>query len=306
MVKAKSNINAQTPSTIHPRQRLVSVIILFVAGVLLFSAQSAYWVNHTVFNKTTFTHIISSSLMASSSRDAIASTVVDEALKERPLIREAIGDRAASFIAGLLGSDIGERVITSVSEKAYQYATSPNREDIAVRLTAIKQPIAAIVAVAESTGRDVAIDPSKIPDQITLVKEETVPDLSGVLVGMIWLEPLLWLATIGLFGGYIYRGRRSYARAVYHVIAVIAVVGLIGLVATPLLPPQVAAVVPEVDLRVLAETLTANFLAPFRSQMIGMLVVVAVIAVAFNQRFTAARLATTVKEKAVGAKGRVK
>lgn len=274
-----------------------SVVLLVLAGVSLFAAQSAYWINHTVFDQAVFSQIVTDSLQTDASRQGIAQAIVDTALQNRPVIRDAVGDRATSFVAGLLGSDIGQKLTQNVTEKVYSYVTTPDRQDIAITLTSAKQIIAAALAVAESAGKDVNVDVNSIPDQIVLVESDSVPQLSGALVAMMWIGPLLWLLTAVLFAVYIHLNRRRWARSVYYVFGVIAVVGLVGLVSIPLIPASVAAAIPKINLRVVAETLTTNFLAPFQTQMLIMLSVTAVVALIFALRKKIVQLADMVWRK---------
>ncbi|MCA9328122.1 hypothetical protein KDA14_06345 [Candidatus Saccharibacteria bacterium] len=109
------------------RSKIVSFVLLVSAGLTLFLAESAYWVNHTVFNQQNFTRITTTALLEESSRDAIANAVVDKTLADRPLVKRAIGDRAESLISGLLASDASSRALSTVTTKTYGYATSSNR-----------------------------------------------------------------------------------------------------------------------------------------------------------------------------------
>lgn len=262
-----------------------SVALLFFAAVTLFLAQSAYWVNHTVFDQNNFTRITTTALLSESSRDAIATTVVNKSLDNRPVIKRVVGERATSLISGLLGSDLSNQAVTALTSKTYAYTTSSNRQDIKIDLTAIKAPVTSIISLAQSKGVDVPTTQYQIPDEIVLLQKDAFPDLSGVVKLMLWLGPLFWLSTIILFGLYIYIGRAVYARRVYMVGGVMVLVSILGLLAGPFIPPPIAAAVPNIDLRPVAQNLAAGFLAPFTSQMYYMLGGTLVVLLAFNQRF---------------------
>jgi hypothetical protein len=272
------------PAT-HRPNRYVSIALIILASVSLFLAQSAYWVNHTVFNQQNFTQITTTALLSESSRDAIASSVVNQSLENRPVIKRLVGERAESLISGLLGSDLSSQAVTAVTAKTYAYTTSSNRQDIAIDLTGIKTPITTIIGLAESTGVNVPKTQIELPDQVVLLQSDAFPNLSGAVKAMLWLGPLFWLGAIGSFGLYIYLGRRDYARRIYMVGAAVFAVGIFGLLLMPFVPPPVAAAIPNIDLRPVAESLTAGFLAPFQTQMYYMLGINAVILLVVNQRF---------------------
>lgn len=275
-----------------------SPIILIVAAILLFLAQSAYWVNHTVFNQANFTRITTTQLLSESSRDAIATTVVNKSLEDRPIAQRVIGERATSLVSGLLGSDLSNQAVTALSNKTYAYATASDRQDIAIDLTGVKTPVQSIIGVAEARGVDVPEPKRQIPDEIVLLQSDSFPDLSGAVKAMLWLGPLFWLGTLVLFSVYVYIGRAVYAGRVYMVGLTIILVSVFGLLASPFIPPPVAAAVPNIDLRPVAENLTTGFLAPFKTQMYYMLGATIVVLVVFNQRFNILTLINSIAAKA--------
>lgn len=263
---------------------------VILAAITLFLAQSSYWINHTVFNQQTFTEITTKSLLTDESRDAIASTIVDEALADRPVLQKTIGSRAESFVSGLLGSDLSSQLVNGLTKKVYAYTTASDRQDIAVDLGGIKTPLSNVIDFAEDQGREVKVDPSRIPDRIVIIESNNFPNLSGLVKTMIWLGPLFWLSTIALFAGFIYVGRENYVKRVYIVGFTIAGVAVLGLFIAPFIPSSLAAAVPQINIRPVAETLASNFLAPFKAQMLCMLVSSLGVLLIFNQRFNLMRL----------------
>lgn len=274
-----------------------SVALLFFAALMLFLAQSAYWVNHTVFNKANFSSITTTALLSQSSRDAIATSVVNKSLENRPVIKKVVGEKAVSLTSGLLGSDFASQAVTALTDKTYAYATAPNRQDIKIDLTAVKTPLTGIISLAQSKGVNVPQTQYQIPDEITLLRSDAFPDLSGAVKTMLWLGPLFWLSTIILFSLYIYLGKGVYAKRVYMAGLAVIMVAVLGLLANPFIPPPIAAAVPNIDLRPVAQNLAAGFLAPFKTQMYYMLGTTLVVLLAFNQRFNVLALINSVGAK---------
>lgn len=267
------------------RSRYISIVILLFAILALFLAQSAYWVNHSVFNQAKFSSITTTALLSESSRDAISKSVVNTVLDDRPLVQRAIGDRAISLTSGLLGSDLSNQAVSTLSDKTYAYVTSSDRQDIKIDLTAIKTPINSIITLAQDNNGKLASVQSQIPDEIVLIDDSTFPDLSGVVRLMLWLGPLFWLSTIALFSLYIYLGRNEYAKRVYTAGAFIIAVSVIGLMTSPFVPPPIAAALPNIELRPVAENLVSGFLAPFKAQMYHTIGYTLLALLIFNQRF---------------------
>lgn len=267
--------------------KIGSALLLVGAAVTLFLAESAYWVNHTVFNKANFTNTVTTVVTTESNRDAIASAVVDRVFEDRPLAQRFLGDRATSLVSGLLGSDLSDQALTALTKKTYEYVTTSNRKDIAIDLTTIKTYLASIIAIAQTQGMGEKLEniQAAIPDKIVLVESKAVPDLSGTVKTMLWLGPLFWLGTIVMFASYIYIGRARYAKRVYAVGGTITAVAVLGLLAIPFIPPPLAAAIPNIELRSVAESLATAFLAPFKSQMAYLLVMTLVVLAVFALRF---------------------
>lgn len=297
MVLARKGVRMASSSRLS---KFGSVALLVAAAIMLFLAQSAYWVNHTVFDKANFTSITTNALLSQSSRDAIATTVVNKSLENRPVIKKVVGEKAISLTSGLLGSDFASQAVTTLTGKTYAYATAPDRQDIKIDLTAIKTPIAGIVSLAQSRGVDIPQTQYQIPDEIVLLQSDSFPDLSGAVKAMLWLGPLFWLGTIILFGLYIYIGRLDYARRVYMAGLAAIIVAVLGLLANPFIPPPIAAAVPNIDLRPVAENLATGFLAPFKTQMYYMLGITLVVLLAFNQRFNLLAIINSLGSKLSG------
>lgn len=264
-----------------------SAILIILAGVMLFFAQSAYWINNTIFDQQNFSQITTTALLSESSRNAIATTVVDKALQNRPVLQKTIGKRAVSFTSGLLGSDISRQAIEAVTDKTYAYITAPNRQDIAIDLTPVKDVLGNLVNVARNENNAQRIENAneQIPDEIVLVESDTFPSAARAVQVMLWLGPVLWLATLVTFSLYIYLGRREYAKRVYTAGAVIIIVAILGMLTSPFVPPPIAAAINNINIRPVAQNLAYAFLQPFKQQMMYMLGITVVVLVVFNQRF---------------------
>lgn len=266
--------------------RILSIILIVSASILLFFAQSARWINHQIFNQQNFTNSVLTGIQEESSRRAIAAAVVDKTLADRPLVRQYAGERLVAVTAGLLDSDLSSQALRYLTNDLYAYVTAPNRKDVAINLIAIKEPLAQIAELARNPETAEKIDSlgENIPDTVTVLRSNDVPDLSGTVSTLLWLSPLLWLGSLTLFSTYIYFGRRQFARRVYVVGVAVMVVAVTGVLTYPFVPPPVMAAIPTIELRPVAENLSKQFLGSFRAQMAAMFIYAAVATLLFNQR----------------------
>lgn len=279
-------------------RRIGDIVILIVAAALLLVAQSAYWLNHTVFDKQAFTSIVTPIVNSDATRSAVATTIVNEAFADRPLINRLIGNNVTALVSGLLGTDLAVQMTSAVISKSYDYLTTPDPQPVTLDLIAIKAPLEKITELLESRGRDVAINPDNIPDSITLLDPSSLPNTYGYSVFLLWFGPLCWIGFVLFSILYIYLGRRIYPRRVYILGGIIIVASCIGLLVGPLLPPPISAQVPIPELRSTVQTLIESLLAPFTQQMITAVILTAIVLIIFYCRFAILRGIRWLTEKA--------
>lgn len=275
------------PTTVSTRTTFAKIrdaIILTLASILLLLAQSAFWLNHTIFDKASFTSITNSVLLTDSTRQAVATTIVDQAFQDKPVLKRLIGNNMSALISGLLATDIATQATSAVVDRTYIYLTSNDPQPIGFDLLPLKTPLERIVSVVESQGRDVSFDVSNIPDSIILFDPKNLPDIYSASIMTLWLGPLAWIGATVLFGLYIYLRRTVYPRAVYFVGAAIIAVGAIGLLVGPLVRPPVVAMVSIPSLRSVFDQLIAALLQPFNQQMILMICLAVFVLIIFALR----------------------
>lgn len=270
---------------------LKSKVLIVLLPIFFLLAQSAFWLNHTIFNQQSFTDKTTDVLTSQSSRDAVANGIVTRAFADKPVAQRVLGERATSLISGLLDTDLSHNAINKVATKFYSYSTSSDREDVAIDLTAIKTPITAVVAVAENQGREVQFDPAAIPDEVVLIESEEFPDFSKSVQAALWLAPLFWLGTLLTLGLYIYFGQDNYAKRVYVAGFVLIGACLLALLTGPFMPPAIASLVSGIGARTIVQDLAEAFLSPFVSQLLIALTTIVIALIIFNQRFNILSLA---------------
>lgn len=265
-------------------RKVLSGVLLVLGAITFLLAQSTLWVSTTFFNENTFVGKVETVLVTEESRSALAGTIVHSALQNNPVAEQLVGKQATALMTGLLGSDIVGQVFDRVAHRAYAYLTSSDRQDIAIDLTSVKDPLTSIIGIVENTGREVKFDPANIPDSITLLESDSLPDFSSYIRAILFASGLLWFATIAAFAAYIFLNRSRLVRSIYMVGASIIIVSVIGLFTGPFIPPFVASLVNLIGIRSIVEDLSIAFLEPFQIQLLSTLVLTAAVLLVVNLR----------------------
>ncbi len=255
-------------------KRVVGGVLLVLGILTFFLAQSTLWVSNNFFNEDQFVGTVEKVLNTEESRQAISSTIVHASLQNNPVAEQLIGKQLTSLVNGLLASDIAGQMFDRVAHRAYAYLTSSNRQDIAINLSSIKDPLTSLVGIVEKSGRDVKFDPSNIPDSITLVESDSLPDFSSYIRAMLFASGILWLATIASFATYIYLYRKKLVRSIYVVGWSAITVCAAALLTGPFVPPAIASLINLIEIRGVVEDLTVAFFEPFKVQLLSSIVLI--------------------------------
>jgi len=256
-----NNIKDQKVKPALSRGLIAATII---AGFLLVVANSALWVNRTLFNADTFTSISSQALLSDSSRNAIAGEVVDAALQNRPLVKNVIGDTVSKLISGLLNTNQAEAAISKVISKIHLAITSENPQNIEFDLSGIKVTAEKIITLI---GKDeTASNISSIPDTLVILDVSNMPKFYQFATLFLWIAPLALIgAAIILIRPHI-KLRRVDMKILTLQGASILGVSLLALLVGPLFRPPLLAQVSSENLRTVTENIYNAFIATFNSQ----------------------------------------
>ena len=288
MTKSGSQtVNQQTTS--QTWKKVIGGVLLGLGAVTFFLAQSTLWVSNTFFNENNFVGTVEQVLQTEESRQAIASTIVHTTFQDNPVAEQLVGKQVTSLLSGFLGSDLAGQVFDRVSHRAYAYLTSSNREDIAINLVSLKEPLTTLVAIVEKTGKDVQFNPASIPDSITLVASDALPNFSGYIRTLLFASGLLWFAVIASFVTYGYLYRRRIVRSIYVVGWTLIGIAAIALFTGPFLPPFIASFVNLIEIRGVVETLSRAFLEPFQVQLLSSVVLISLVMLIVSLRETIRR-----------------
>ena len=260
-------------------QRIRTVVLLTIVGVLITIAQTAWWINHTIYDTETFSDITTTALTAESSRVAIANEIVSQSFANKPVLQATLGKSATKLIASLLETDQATNAIEKVTTKVQIILTSEKREAVTFNLVPLKKGLVVISAIAERADKPIEVDASEIPDTITLIKGNETPKLYKINQTLLFLAPISIFASIGLLGYLLYSGRKRIYKVLLQIGIMLVAIAAIGFSTGPLIRPPVLSLVNNANARIILGNLYDGYIAPFNAQMatmgaVGILVII--------------------------------
>lgn len=253
--------------------RKLSLRNLLIAGVFVFMTlvgHTAYWLHHTIYDNQRFTTISTEAITAETSRQSIGTTVVNQALADRPIVRQTVGPRLSQMIAALLGTDLAHNVINTVVEHGHLIVTTPRREPLTLNTTTLKQQIAALQAVIGTDEESRRLDVSQVPDEIMILDTNNIPNIHQYGIAVLWVGTLSILLVVGSASWYIYRAR-GVARLTRtrQVLVLLIVSSIVALLVGPLVRPVFLTVAENAPAQTLLRNIFDGFIAPFNAQAIS-------------------------------------
>lgn len=252
-------------TTVTPNWKKLTIILSIIAGILLVIANSGLWVNRYVFNSEAFADVVTDSLTSDSSRSAIASGVVTKAFEGRPITAKLLTNPATNLVEGMLGSNAAESGIRTVAERLNILVTSKEKKVIAFDLTGIKGVIEKITGVAGDAAPD-KLDVNAIPDSITLLDTNQLPDFYSYSVAMLWISPLALLGALALLVVPHAKYRKDWSKILAVQGGFIVLAGIFTLAVGPLFKPLVLGGIAQTLPRTVVGNLYDSFIATFNQQ----------------------------------------
>jgi hypothetical protein len=225
--------------------------------------------NQNFINSQNFSQKVSNVLALDSSREAIGNEVSDQVFKDKPILGRVAGDKLASIVTSLLGTDIANKLLTRVSNDTVVYLTASKQKPIEVNLSEIKPVIIAVSKAVDTIEKnDIAsIDASSIPDKIVLVQPGTIPSFYKYSVILAWMVPFAALLSVGLFVLIVRLRKLSIRQSLKRAGLIIMTSSIVGMIIGPVVKPPAIAMLQSTNLRTLTSNLYDAFWSPFLAQM---------------------------------------
>ena len=267
----KTPSSTQTIKRTHKERALrwFSGIASALIVLLLLLLHSAYWMNQNFINSQNFSQKVSNVLALDSSREAIGNEVSDQVFKDKPILGRVAGDKLASVVTSLLGTDIANKLLTRVSNDTVVYLTASKQKPIEVNLSEIKPVIIAVSKAVDTIDKNdtVSIDASTIPDKIVLVQPGTIPSFYKYSVILAWMVPFAALLSVGLFVLIVRLRKLSIRQSLKRAGLIIMTSSIVGMIIGPVVKPPAIAMLQSTNLRTLTSNLYDAFWSPFLAQM---------------------------------------
>lgn len=257
-------------ATVKDNFRRNVLITGIIAGILLIIANSALWTNRYLFGTENFTNTAVTSITSESSRKALATEITDRALADYPKASAIIGDRAASLLTGLLGSDAVEKITTKAVSKLQVFLTSPVREPVEYNFVGLKESITKLIEV---TGREdeTRIDVTKIPDNVTLFDPNDYPNFYNASVTLNWISPISFLGAVALLGWPYIKRKNEYRWSLLWQGLIVAGAGVLAMLLGPMFRPLLLGDIQSPNVRIIVGNLYDAFIATFNTQSLAIL-----------------------------------
>lgn len=240
------------------------ILLSCLAVFFLLIANSAFWVNKQIFNTENFSKTATNSLLSESSRNAVASEIIDQTLSDRPVIKNTVQEPSTKFISGLLATSQARAGVERVTAKIHIVLTSKNQENIEFDLSGIKQTVSKLINLA---GREEAGDNlDKIPSKIVLLDVSKIPDFYKLGTLFMWLAPITFIAGLLILAWPHIKARKVRMDLLLSQGLLVIAGYLLALLAGPLFRPPVLSQFSNTNLRMVAENFYNSFVASFNEQ----------------------------------------
>ncbi|USN97334.1 MAG: hypothetical protein H6799_03105 [Candidatus Nomurabacteria bacterium] len=242
-------------------------LLTSLAVIFLLIANSALWVNRVIFNTNNFSEITAASLLSESSRKAVSSEVVDQALSERPVLKSLAEERATNFISSLLKTSQVENSVNKVSSKLQLAFTSNNNQNIEFDLSGIKQTTTNLINLSNNNNLSEKIESSSVPDKITLLDTSKLPKFYNLGTLFMWLAPITFILGVLILAYPHIKQKKILNNLLWRQGLIVLLGYLLGLLLGPLFRPLILSQFKNINLRVVAENLYNSFVGSFNSQI---------------------------------------
>lgn len=241
-----------------------NLLFSILATILILIAGISFWFYKEVYNKDNFQKHVSTAITTQESRDAIASLIIEQGFKNRPVLRNLFAEQAESALAGLLDGPRVQNILNRFILRVYDSLFSTEPKAISIDLSSIKNIVSRLSLIIESvTDKD--IQNVQIPDAIVLVRAGDIPSIASFGLTLLWIGPIALITGLGLV---IWLFWRAHDRASISKIlgGCLAVGSLIMLLLTAWYKPVILAMFKDSYARTVGEQIFNEFLTSLNNQ----------------------------------------
>ena len=243
-----------------------TVVLLSIAATFcLLVANSAFWVHRNFFNPEQFSNIATTSITSESSRQAIAGNLSNRLYEDRPVLKNVLGNTTTNILSGLLGTDQSQKALGIAIERLHTSVTSPEQESVVIDLSGIKSTASKLTAAINTQADGQRIN--SLPDEITLVDRDNIPDFYQYGVLFLWLGPIALVACIALLAWPYIKKLQGFLEIMVIQGGLVAISSALSLLIGPLVQPPLLARIADSNARTVTGNLYQAFIATFNMQL---------------------------------------
>ncbi len=177
---------------------------------LVWSGIFSVWFANNVYDKETFVTVVTDSLKSEEVKGAVAGDLVTKFESEYPLLGKVAGPTLDKVFQGVLGSNLLDKIYDRAATSAYRQLTT--NEPAAVVIN-VKAATDFLMPVLVAVDPQVAQRAAALPDQIVLVAERQLPNISPVASFIVNFGRVLGLLGVGLLFYFVYKANQKPATA---------------------------------------------------------------------------------------------
>jgi hypothetical protein len=194
-------------------RRRVWLPLLIVAAVGLCLGNVASWLELNLVSSSRFVSTTTDVLDQEDVRLALADRIVERLLEDRPIANEVAGDALERVVAGILGGERFQEVLTSIATQLHHMMVTGDRPTITIESRLLQALIVAVARIiAPEQAGDLQI--SDEPVEIELFAQRDIPDLEPYISALRWGGFIASAIALGLMALVIVRSddRRAAVR----------------------------------------------------------------------------------------------
>ncbi|HEX5166524.1 MAG TPA: hypothetical protein VFV93_14065 [Thermomicrobiales bacterium] len=265
-------------------RRRVWLPLLIVAAVGMLLGNVASWLEINLVDSSRFVSTTTDVLEQEDVRQAIADRIVERLLEEKPLVAAAAGDQIEAIVAGILGTDRFQALLTSIATQFHEMLVTGDHPTITIESPVLQLLIVAVArVVAPEQAADLQIDDE--PLVIELFARRDVPSLEQPIRVLRWTGLIASVIALGAMAIVILRSDDRHS-AVRRCGITVVVAGVLLLVVVPAVRIWMVGKVENAS----QETIVREFITAFTVRLAvqtGLLVLIGWVMIAYGYRLFA-------------------
>lgn len=241
-----------------------TIFWIILSTILFLISSVSFWFYKDIYNQKNFQIHVNTALQTQESRDATALLIIDQAFKNRPVLRTVVSDQAQMALSGILFGSATQGVRDRLIVRIHEVLFSPRPQVIALDLGRIQTFVSNLTLLVETTT-GTERESVDIPSSIVLVRAGEVPSLANFGKTILGIGPIALIGSAGIMAWILWKSRDR----MYTLIPIglgLAVGSLILWLITEWYKPIFVGYFQNSYSRIIGEQIITEFLKPLNQQ----------------------------------------